>query len=166
MGCIKVEIVILISGLGTCIATVYLAFFASKQLDEQRIHHKQKSTVELLISNNNNPFYREQRKLFVDMRRNGKNFTALACKINESGAHEGENATILAVLNSIEFICVGIKEDIFDEAVYKRMSRSSVINDWNTLKPYVMELRRSNGNNKKLFCEFEWLAEKWIEEDK
>ena len=100
------------------------------------------------------------------MRRNGKSFTALACKINESGAHEGENATILAVLNSIEFICVGIKEDIFDEAVYKRMSRSSVINDWDTLKPYIMELRRLNGNNKKLFCEFEWLAEKWIEEDK
>ena len=166
MGCIKVEIVILLSGLGTCIATVYLAFFASKQLDEQRIHHKQKSTVELLISNNNNPFYRDQRKFFVDMRRNGENFTSLACKINESGAHEGKNATILAVLNSIEFICVGIKEDIFDEAVYKRMSRSSVINDWNTLKPYVMELRRLNGNNEKLFCEFEWLAGKWIEEDK
>lgn len=159
------EIIIVLAGLGTCVATGYLAFFANKQLSEQRLHHKQKSTVELLISNNNNPFYREQRKLFVDMRRNGENFTALACKIHEKGEHESQNSTILAVLNSIEFICVGIKEGIFDEAVYKRMSRSSVIHDWHTLKPYIMELRRLNNNNDKLFCEFEWLAQKWIKED-
>nr|WP_306293096.1 DUF4760 domain-containing protein [Haemophilus quentini] len=44
----------------------------------------------------------------------------------------------------------------------KRMSESSVIKDWNTLKPYIMELRRVSGDNDKLFCEFEWLATKWI----
>ena len=100
------------------------------------------------------------------MRRNGENFTALACKMLEKGEHEDKNIVILDVLNSIEFICVGIKENIFDEAVYKRMSRSSVINDWHSLKPYIMELRKSNNNNDRLFCEFEWLAEKWISEDK
>lgn len=158
------ELAELIAGLGTCVATVYLAFFASRQLAEQRLHHRQKSTVDLLIANNSSPFYRDQRKHFVDMRRNGENFTALACKINEKGEHESKNSTVLAVLNAIEFICVGIKEGVFDEAVYKRMSRSSVIHDWNTLKPYVMELRRINGNNHKLFCEFEALAEKWQNE--
>lgn len=155
------QALIILSGLGTCIATVYLAFFASRQLAEQRLHHKQKSTVELLIANNNNSFYREQRKQFIHMRSSGQNFTELACKINQKGEHESNNETVLAVLNSIEFICVGIKEGIFDEAVYKRMSRSSVIQDWKTLKPYIMELRRQNGNNEKLFCEFEWLAQKW-----
>ncbi|MFD1244789.1 DUF4760 domain-containing protein [Paralysiella testudinis] len=85
-----IEAIIILAGLGTCIATVYLAFFASKQLAEQRLHHKQKSTVELLISNNNNPFYRETRKKYVDMRRNNENFTALACKFNEMGEHEGK----------------------------------------------------------------------------
>ncbi|MDW1158673.1 DUF4760 domain-containing protein [Mannheimia haemolytica] len=44
------------------------------------------------------------------------------------------------------------------------MSKSSVIKDWNTLKPYIMELRRINNNNNKLFCEFEWLATKWESE--
>lgn len=159
------EVVIILTGLGTCIATVYLALFANRQIADQRLHHKQEATVELLISNNNNAFYREQRKEFLEMRRQGENFTALACRVNEKGGdHEGKNSTVLAVLNSIEFICVGIKEGIFDEAVYKRMSRSSVINDWHTLKPYIMELRRINGNNPKLFCEFEWLAEKWLKD--
>ncbi|MFD1244788.1 DUF4760 domain-containing protein [Paralysiella testudinis] len=60
---------------------------------------------------------------------------------------------------------MGIKENIFDEAVYKRMSKSSVVKDWKTLKPYIMELRRINDNNDKLFCEFEWLANRWIKED-
>ena len=161
-----IDVIISVTGLGTCVATVYLAFFASKQLKEQRIHHKQKSTVEILISNNNNPFYREHRKKFTDMKRNSESFTILACKINEKGEHEDKNSIILAVLNSIEFICVGIKEDIFDESIYKRMSRSSVIDDWNKLKPYIMELRKLNNNNESLFCEFEWLANKWINEQR
>lgn len=168
----------LIAGLGTCLFTGYLAFFAYTQnrdqrkhhqiqIEEQRKHHQQKSTIELLISNNNNAFYLEQRKAYVNMRSKGENFTALACKINEKNDEiENKNATITTVLNSIEFICVGIREGIFDEAVYKRMSKSSLIYDWNTLKPYIMELRRINNNNSKLFCEFEWLATKWIDEDK
>lgn len=94
------------------------------------------------------------------------NFTSLACKLDKKVESTDEeikhNFIVLDVLNSIEFICVGIKEDLFDEAIYKRMSESSVIKDWNTLKPYIMELRRVSGDNDKLFCEFEWLATKWI----
>jgi len=156
----------LIAGLGTCIATVYLAIFAYAQVTLSKRQNQQKSTVDLLISNNSNQHYREQRQKYLNMRRNGENFTALACKISEKGEHENKNIVVLDVLNSIEFICVGIKENIFDEAVYKRMSRSSVINDWHALKPYIMELRKLNNNNDKLFCEFEWLAEKWISEEK
>ncbi|OOF37048.1 hypothetical protein BKK47_11330 [Rodentibacter mrazii] len=102
------------------------------------------------------------------MRDQGANFTALACALSPNSSSDNEtkrqNFIVLDVLNSIEFICVGIKENLFDEAVYKRMSKSSVIKDWHTLKPYIMELRRINNNNTKLFCEFEWLAEKWINE--
>lgn len=153
-----------ITGLGTCIATGYLAIFANRQLKDQRLHHRQKTTIELLINHNSNAFYREQRKAFNDMKRNNENFTALACKLNEQGEYEHKNSVILAVLNSIEFICVGIRENIFEESVYKRMSKSSVINDWNTLKPYIMELRRQRNNNDKLFCEFEYIAQKWLKE--
>lgn len=94
------------------------------------------------------------------MRRNRENFTSLACKIQEKGEHESKNLVVLDVLNAIEFTAVGIKEGIFDESVYRRMSGSSVLADWKTLKPYIMELRRLN-NNDRLFCEFEWLADRW-----
>lgn len=160
------QTLILISSIGTCVATVYLAIFANKQLQDQRLHHKQKSTIELLLAHNNNSSYLEQRKKFVQMRKDGINFTEIACHIKDKNSlHTEDNAIITGVLNSIEFICVGIREGIFDEAVYKRMSKSSLIYDWHTLKPYIMELRRINNNNNKLFCEFEWLATKWIDED-
>lgn len=157
-----------IVGLGTCFFTGYLAFFAWSQLQELRKQHKQKSTVELLISNNSNEYYRKRRKAYMAMRDSGVNLTSLACVLNAEKAtseQKRQNFIVLDVLNAIEFICVGIKENLFDEAIYKRMSKSSVIKDWNTLKPYVMELRRLNNNNNKLFCEFEWLATKWIDED-
>lgn len=155
-----------VAGLGTCLFTGYLAFFAYSQLKELRKQHKQKSTIDLLISNNTNAYYRKRRKAYMRMRDGGMNFTSLACKLDKKVESTDEeikhNFIVLDVLNSIEFICVGIKEDLFDEAVYKRMSESSVIKDWNTLKPYIMELRRVSGDNDKLFCEFEWLATKWI----
>ena len=155
-----------VAGLGTCLFTGYLAFFAYSKLKELRKQHKQKSTIDLLISNNTNEYYRKRRKAYMRMRDSGMNFTALACKLDKQVKSTDEerrhNFIVLDVLNSIEFICVGIKEDLFDEAVYKRMSESSVIKDWNTLKPYIMELRRVSGDNDKLFCEFEWLATKWI----
>lgn len=151
-------------GLGTCVFTGYLAFFAWSQLKELRKQHKQKSTIDLLISNNTNEYYRKRRKAYMKMRDSGVNFTALVCKLdkNEPSTDEEkrQNFIVLDVLNSIEFICVGIKEDLFDEAVYSRMNKSSVLKDWNTLKPYIMELRRINNNNC-LFCEFEWLVNKW-----
>ena len=159
-----------IAGLGTCLFTGYLALFAWSQLKEQRKQHKQKATIDLLISNNSNAYYRERRQAYIKMRDSGVNFTYLACKLDKNSVPNDEeqrqNFVILDVLNSIEFICVGIKEDLFDEAIYKRMSRSSVIKDWNTLKPYIMELRRISGGNNKLFCEFEWLATKWIDDPK
>lgn len=159
----------IIAGLGTCLFTGYLAFFAWFQIKEQRKQHKQKTTIELLISNSNNAYYQKRRKSYMKMRDSEVNFTTLACILTEKKPDEEQqkqNFIVLDILNSIEFICVGIKENLFDEAVYKRMSGSSVIKDWNTLKPYVMELRRINNNNNKLFCEFEWLATKWIEEKK
>lgn len=160
----------LLVGLGTCLFTGYLAYFAWSQLKELRKQHKQKATIELLINNSNNAYYRKRRKSYMKMRDGGLNFTSLACSLEKHAEATDEtnrqNFIVLDILNSIEFICVGIKENLFDEAVYKRMSKSSVITDWNTLKPYIMELRRIKNNNNKLFCEFEWLAEKWIDEDK
>ena len=158
-----------LAGLGTCLFTGYLAFFAWSQLKELRKQHKQKATIDLLISNNSNAYYRERRQAYVKMRDSGVNFTSLACQLDKNiqtnDEEQRQNFVVLDVLNSIEFICVGIKENLFDEAVYKRMSKSSVIKDWKTLKPYIMELRRINGNNDKLFCEFEWLAVRWIDNE-
>ena len=57
-----------VAGLGTCLFTGYLAFFAYSQLKELRKQHKQKSTIDLLISNNTNAYYRKRRKAYMRMR--------------------------------------------------------------------------------------------------
>lgn len=80
-----------IAGLGTCVATVYLAFFAYIQVKQGKHQAQQKATIDLLISNSSNPHYRQQRQVYLNMRRNRENFTSLACKIQEKGEHESKN---------------------------------------------------------------------------
>lgn len=158
------EFISILAGLGTCFATIYLAFFAYIQVKLSKTQNKQKATVELLIANNSNSYYRERRKLYLDMRRDEVVFASLAKMIKKSGEHERKSLIVMDVLNAIEFICVGIREGIFDEDVYKRMSKGSVMNDWETLHPFIFEIRKVY-NNDKLFCEFEWLIQKWKNEN-
>lgn len=53
-----------------------------------------------------------------------------------------------------------MREKAFDLNLYKRMSYSTVINDWKALKPFVFDLRRLVSSHT-LFQEFQWLAEKF-----
>jgi hypothetical protein len=44
--------------------------------------------------------------------------------------------------------------------LYKRSYRTTLVADWISLKPFVMEIRRIS-QTPTFFCEFEYLAKKW-----
>lgn len=151
----------------TAVSTGYLAVFSYKQILLSKKQNQQKATIDLIISNNNNPLYSEHRKKFLDMKNTKEDFTALACKLHSNDANDDEkekNDIIISLLNNTETICVGIREGIFSEELFKRMCKSSFLNDYNALQVYIAELRNKTGY-KKLFCEIEWLATKWQPKD-
>lgn len=83
-----------------------------------------------------------------------------------SSSKEGDPATqaIATVLNEYELVSIGIQRGIIDPELYKRWAYSTVIFDWESAAPFVVELRRRTGR-KSLYHEFEELA-RWMSQDR
>ncbi|AWG96463.1 DUF4760 domain-containing protein [Actinobacillus pleuropneumoniae] len=102
------------------------------------------------------------RKVYAKMKSDKENFDALGS--SPLLDNEEKNHAILDILNNYEFMASGIQEGAFDEEIYKRMKRSLIIQDWEILDIYIQALRKRE-QRPKLFCEFEWLAKKWKDEN-
>jgi len=76
------------------------------------------------------------------------------------GSDSEQRRTILHVLNSQEFIAVGIRLGAFDEDVYKQMQCSNVLKLWTATSGFIHEIRKIDQKNT-LFQDFECLAKRW-----
>ncbi|OBX05766.1 hypothetical protein QV06_01050 [Gallibacterium genomosp. 3] len=73
---------------------------------------------------------------------------------------EGFKGSILKVLNSREFTATGIRENIFDEKVYKRSQCTNFVRDWERLECVIKYIREQTKKDT-LFQDFEHLGKKW-----
>ena len=122
---------------------------------------RQRATIDLALHERVDVSYLDCKKKFIEMRDSGDiNLTNLACDIK---ANKTQNDIVFAYLNHYEFLACGIFEEALDGGIYKRMRKTSVVNDWNALKPYIYELRKQR-NNQKIYCEFERLVTQWENE--
>ncbi|SDG34267.1 DUF4760 domain-containing protein [Pelagibacterium luteolum] len=102
--------------------------------------------------------YIKARQKFIALR-DGENgqLTALAQAAKRDSDEAG---VIAAILNDYEIVSIGVLKGVMDEKMMKRFYRSTVISDYDKIKPFIDEVRRVD-NNQKLFSEFETLAERW-----
>lgn len=149
-------------------AIVLSALFAGQQLRSLRkqntnndLQWKQRATIDAVMSDRKDVGLIQSRRLFAKMKSEDENFDALGS--NPLLDNEDKNHAILDILNNYEFMAAGIQEGAFDEEIYKRMKRSLIVKDWETLEIYIKALRKRE-KRPKLFCEFEWLAKKWKDE--
>ena len=134
-----------------------------KQTANAEKHAKSRATIDIALHEKTDERFLAARKKYGEMREKNINMTVFACgKLTD---HEVENDAILLILNNYEFIACGIENDSFDEALYKKMYRGMLIRDYETLLPYIEELKRGKPAAKKAFIEFKHLAEKWIREE-
>lgn len=139
--------------------TVILAVSAIVAIIALYVHSRssrRQATVNLVIQQRNDKVLRKARRCVTELNSNNK-ITALA---NPEYKGNPERDAVLTLLNNYEFIATGMREKAFDLNLYKRMSYSTVINDWKALKPFVFDLRRLVSSHT-LFQEFQWLAEKF-----
>ena len=69
-------------------------------------------------------------------------------------------SAILKVLNTQEFVAVGIRLGAFDENVYKQLQCSNVTTIWKATSGFVSELRKTT-DRPAIFQDLEHLAQKW-----
>lgn len=67
---------------------------------------------------------------------------------------------IRLVLNSHEFVALGIRRGAFDEQLYKEMQCTNFLKVWDATRSLIYEIRRQQ-KSETLFQEFEWLAKRW-----
>jgi hypothetical protein len=82
-------------------------------------------------------------------------------KPNKKGSDEAE--TLRKVLNIHELTAVAIQEGVIDECVYRRWFNGTYIADYDAMKDYIAEARKT-WNNPKVFLEFEKTALRWKED--
>ena len=82
------------------------------------------------------------------------------CNPLSSFVNKPEEKKILRVLNSYEFIAVGIRMKAFDEDVYKQLQCSNVLKLWSVTSGFIQEIRKIDEKST-LFQDFECLAKKW-----
>lgn len=139
--------------------TVILAISAIVAIIAIYVHSsnsRRQATVNLVIQQRNDKVLRKARRAVTELNSDNK-ITELA-NPNHKGSPQRD--AVLILLNNYEFIATGMRERAFDLSLYKRMSYSTVINDWKALKPFVFDLRRLV-NSQTLFQEFQWLAERF-----
>jgi Domain of unknown function (DUF4760) len=71
-----------------------------------------------------------------------------------------EYLAIMKTLNNYEFLATGIRAGAFDEKIIKRMQYSIAVRDWESLCPFINELRAQTRIDT-LFQEFEWMGKRW-----
>lgn len=116
---------------------------------------RQRATIDLALHERIDTKFIECRKKFAELRDQNK-LTSLACE----KANKIDNDAIMGFLNHYEFLACGIFEEAIDGELYKRMMKTSVIRDFDSLKPYIMEIRNQR-QNQNIYCEIEKLVEQW-----
>ncbi len=77
--------------------------------------------------------------------------------------NDPEAQIIRRVLNVHEMTAVVIREGVIDERVYRSWFNGTYISDFEAMKDYIDEARRTY-ENPRIFCEYEALAIRWKED--
>lgn len=109
---------------------------ATRAIESADMKARQRAIIDLLIAQKSNRSFISASKVVRGLRENTR------CQV------------------STYVIAVGIRLGVFDEAIYKELSYSNVVETWRTVSGFVCELRRQTGFPT-LFQDLENLAKKW-----
>src|ERR1022692_2881747 len=122
---------------------------------------RRRATVDLVLHQKNDNELMEAKRHLLKLHDDGTKNFAIFLNQKESPEYKA----IIKVLNTHEFVCCGIRGKAYDEKLYKQMQCSSMIRDWNALSGFVIEFRKTIGDqahdSRTFYQDFERLSEKW-----
>lgn len=141
-------------------AFVLTALVTLSLLYQNRKIARQRATVEMLSRGLGDTHESVKRAKFIKLRDED-----VSLKDHASGDTVKADL-IRECFNRHELMALGIRENILDEDLYHRWFRSTVIKDWKaaTDQEYI-EWAKAETNTDKVYCELQWLADKWETEN-
>jgi hypothetical protein len=118
---------------------------------------RKRATIDLVLHQSTNQALIDAKKKVGELH---KRRAQMATYADDGQVDSDETKCILRLLNNYEFIASGIRDGAFDERIYKRMQHGVLVRDWNSLKPFIEQLRVSRDHDT-LFQEFQWLGQRW-----
>ncbi|UXN34375.1 DUF4760 domain-containing protein [Avibacterium paragallinarum] len=138
------------------IAVCAAAIFTALSIRSNTKNSRRRATIDLILHQSQN---HELQSAITLVNRLARQKIPL---IDHFKTDDGFRDSILKVLNSREFTSTGIRENIFDEQVYKRSQCSNFVRDWERLECVIKYIREQTKKDT-LFQDFEHLGKKWKE---
>lgn len=127
------------------------------------VQQRKRATWEFIQrSELNNPEWPRLRQHFAEACEKDGGLAALA---QPSSEQVPDSIQVAAFLNHFELVAISIKNQAFDEKVYAEWFQGSYVKAWEESQAFVVAMRKRRGN-KRIFIEFQQLAEKWAKEIK
>ncbi|HII3794787.1 TPA: DUF4760 domain-containing protein [Pasteurella multocida] len=136
------------------VAVCAAAIFTALSIRSNTSNARQRATIDLIIHQTQDKELQEAISLVNRLSRQNLPL------VEHFKIDEGFKRSILVVLNSREFTSTGIRENIFDENIYKRSQCTNFRRDWERLECVVIYIREY-AKKDTLFQDFEHLGKKW-----
>ncbi|MDP8162305.1 DUF4760 domain-containing protein [Pasteurella skyensis] len=143
------------TGVIQTIAVCAAAIFTALSIRSNTKNARQRATIDLILHQTQNKELQEAITLVNRLARQGIPL------VDHYKIDDVFRGSILKVLNSREFTATGIRENIFDENVYKRSQCTNFTRDWKRLECVVLHIREATQKDT-LFQDFEHLGKKWL----
>ena len=146
------------SRLAIAVLTAATAFaVAAFTVREQRRIARRRATIDYLERRKWDTDYLEARQAFLKLR--DEKDRGLVYWATCEDLDRSELGTIRNILNDYELIAIGIRQNIYDEAIYHQYWRGTLLRDWEDAELMVIALQRRF--NPKIYENFKGLAEAW-----
>lgn len=99
--------------------------------------------------------YLEAKDKFVHLR----DTTGLQACCNEPDSDTAR--AVAKVMNHYELLSIGINRGILSGKIFSDFYMTRFVRDWQAAQSYIVTVREKNGNNARIFGEFEKLAKSW-----
>jgi hypothetical protein len=133
-------------------------FIAVCAIFNNRSIARRNRTVDLLLNLSKDESLKSAVKVLrkINQNRAKNNIATFAHSKNENDEKYQDHQQILTLLNHFESVSVCVHHDMYDYKMIRDAMRSRIINVFECSKPYIIESREIE-NNQKLFIEFERL---------
>ncbi|MEM9810353.1 MAG: DUF4760 domain-containing protein [Pseudomonadota bacterium] len=132
---------------------------AKKTIMQQRVIARRRATIDFIEKRKWDSDYLAARQTFILLRDDKDRSIAYWAEADQKD--RPERTTIRNILNDYELVAIGMKEDIFDEQIYRKWWRGTLLEDWKKSLPFIKSVQDSVQS--KIYTNFQELAEAWNE---